>query len=375
MGNTGHVARHFFQKWRGAFLCGEGIARVVKWGVVIAPYFTGGNMVGYLDVLVKVIEFFGGEAISEALEGPKEKIKDIFRNNDLNKLMEVYHVQFMEANDYIITADNVDMQRLYDMRKDILKISRKYLGNQYVSINFDSRGRYIKEVTELLDVSSNNTIDKYLDGVYYLVFMNETKKSSDAEKALVNKLADQIHDKLKTIETRVGNVESRIDKLENPSQKPKDFSDYYESVVDEFYRKKSVEDEGFELTGEYSDDEAYIEAYISDRRRRGIIRVQDYLEEWFDDNKFDAILIYGEPGHGKTTLCRKAMVDFYKGKFLKGKAKNVLAFSLNTGKHPGIVNERELKLTKALAWGEDDDEKASITFPMGFGVPDHLSPA
>ena len=43
-------------------------------------------MVGYLEVLVKVLEFFGGEAISEAFDVPKEKIKGIFRNNDLLKL-------------------------------------------------------------------------------------------------------------------------------------------------------------------------------------------------------------------------------------------------------------------------------------------------
>ncbi|WP_139187663.1 hypothetical protein [Sarcina sp. DSM 11001] len=46
-----------------------------------------------------------------------------------------------------------------------------------------------------------------------------------------------------------------------------------------------------------------------------------------------------------------------------------MAFSLNTGKHPGIVNERELKLNKALAWGEDDDETVIYFLSAAVIVP------
>ena len=45
------------------------------------------------------------------------------------------------------------------------------------------------------------------------------------------------------------------------------------------------------------------------------------LETWVTGEKTISV-ISGEPGHGKTSLCRKAMCDFYKKGWLSGKVSN-----------------------------------------------------
>lgn len=109
--------------------------------------------------------------------------------------------------------------------------------------------------------------------------------------------------------------------------------------------------------GEYSDEESYINASIEVNNNEEA--VLPYLEQWFTKDPFGTMLIYGEPGHGKTTLCNKAIVEYYRGRFLKDKAKNVLAVSLNTGNNREIVKDEKLNLKAALVWG---GEKHSFTF-------------
>ena len=47
----------------------------------------------------------------------------------------------------------------------------------------------------------------------------------------------------------------------------------------------------------------------------------------FKDDKKIIAVICGEPGHGKTSLCQKAMCDFYKNGWLATRVSNVFCFS------------------------------------------------
>ena len=84
------------------------------------------------------------------------------------------------------------------------------------------------------------------------------------------------------------------------------------------------------------------------------------------------MLIYGEPGHGKSILCDKAAVEYIRGNFLKDKAKNVIAISLNIGENHRIINDKGVNIEAALSWGGEketftfDDCRGALLFMDGF---------
>ena len=148
-----------------------------------------------------------------------------------------------------------------------------------------------------------------------------------------------------------------------------DFKPYYEEVERKFTAKKRGEYR--KLVGEEPDETSYIDAYITKEEKQ--ISVLSFLEDWVGTTEPGVILIHGEPGHGKTMLCDKAMFEFYKGRFLKEKAKNVVAVSLNTGKNIRIIDNGEVKLENALVWGTAPKRKftfeachGSLLFLDGF---------
>ena len=124
-----------------------------------------------------------------------------------------------------------------------------------------------------------------------------------------------------------------------------DFEDYYKLVKREFSSNKKGEYEL--LLGADSDEEAYIEAFIMVNRE--LVPVLSFLENWVHSCDYGTMLIYGEPGSGKTTLCKKAIVEFYNGNFLKGLATNVLDVSLNIGKNPRIIRDGFFNITNMLS--------------------------
>ena len=63
----------------------------------------------------------------------------------------------------------------------------------------------------------------------------------------------------------------------------------------------------------------------------------------------EIVIVNGAPGSGKTTLCKKAIVEFYNGNFLKGLATNVLDVSLNIGKNPRIIRDGFFNITNMLS--------------------------
>ena len=151
--------------------------------------------------------------------------------------------------------------------------------------------------------------------------------------------------------TELNSLKKRVDG-QNPNDVSKepdtvDFSDYYDFVEEEFTEEK--DNYSVELLGNESDDSAYIEQFIiyGSEQKSAL----PFLSDWFDKKKYGTLLICGEPGHGKSLLCKKAVVEFKRGNFLKGRAQNVLAVSLNTGENPGIISGKEVVFENMLAWG------------------------
>lgn len=109
-----------------------------------------------------------------------------------------------------------------------------------------------------------------------------------------------------------------------------------------------------------SQESVYIDAYSVEYREK----ILDTIEEWSKEKEKSSgvMLIHGEPGHGKTTLCRKAVYEFYRNRFGEKKT-NVFWFRLNPAYSDIIDKNGDLVLENAFCWGNIKTQRKMI--PLG----------
>lgn len=107
-----------------------------------------------------------------------------------------------------------------------------------------------------------------------------------------------------------------------------------------------------------SQESVYIDAYSVEYGEK----ILDTIEEWSKEKEENSgvMLIHGEPGHGKTTLCRKAVYEFYRNRFGEKKT-NVFWFRLNPAYSDIIDKDGELVLEKAFCWGDIKSQRKKIS--------------
>ena len=131
---------------------------------------------------------------------------------------------------------------------------------------------------------------------------------------------------------------------------------YYNDIMDDLDKdEKSV------LTGNgaLSNDEVYIDAYSVEYRETKILNT---IDRWSSKDDYGVMLIHGEPGHGKTTLCRKAVYEYGMDRFCKDKT-NVFWFRLNPAFAEGVIEYGRLVLKNAFCWGDPEIESISRILP------------
>ena len=130
---------------------------------------------------------------------------------------------------------------------------------------------------------------------------------------------------------------------------------YYNDIMDDLDK-----DERSVLTGDgaLSNDEVYIDAYSVEYPETKILNT---IDRWSSKDDYGVMLIHGEPGHGKTTLCRKAVYEFYRNRFGEKKT-NVFWFRLNPA-YSDIIQNGELVLENAFCWGNIKTQRKMI--PLG----------
>ena len=203
----------------------------------------------------------------------------------------------------------------------------------------------------------------YCDQDYRNSFQKEIESEADGLDMKVHwRTADRIENLLVKPEY------DYIRKVYLSNEEEPDIFGYYMSVI-----KKVCEcNEEDSLYGNISLLDGYIEPKIRDRRsgspsrsnskesldNRGDCQVvREYLESWVREKSEWISIFCGEPGHGKTSLCQKAVYDFYVGKWLAGTVKNVICISINPA---GSKAEEEIRTSgtfsfeSLLSWeGED----------------------
>ena len=121
--------------------------------------------------------------------------------------------------------------------------------------------------------------------------------------------------------------------------------------------RKFCEKEKSSLVSEeaLSQESVYIDAYSVEHRKK----ILDTIEDWSEEESSGVMLIHGEPGHGKTTLCRKAVYEHYLERFCKDKT-NVFWFRLNPAYSDIIDINGGLVLENAFCWGNIKSQRKMI---------------
>ncbi len=306
-----------------------------------------------------------GQILSDTADLTKGQVKKSAKRIELIKNLDDYDQRFIKEHDLEIDHYRTDMESVIKKRKRLISIAENYLNRGSISIKNNSKDEFtIFSCREIGDDSI--VIERYLSGFYDLVLQNRTKFISNDLKAIATYLADlmsdidkEYGDKYDELNRFVSLLSERIEELktcEAEGIQPVEFSSYYKCVKKRFTTEKT--DVYKNIVGSASDAESYIEANIKVEKED--VPVLAFLDNWFSKTENGAILIYGEPGHGKSLLCDKAVVDYYGEQFLNGKASNVLAVSLNTGQNRRIINDKEVELEKALVWKANKNHKFSF---------------
>lgn len=119
---------------------------------------------------------------------------------------------------------------------------------------------------------------------------------------------------------------------------------YYKNAIQKIYREKDSD-----LVGEdaLSHDDIYMDAYSTKFPNKKILSI---IQDWSHKDTSGVMLIHGEPGHGKTTLCRKAVYEHVLKQFCPDKT-NVFWFRLNPAFAEDIIENGKFVLKNAFRWG------------------------
>lgn len=121
---------------------------------------------------------------------------------------------------------------------------------------------------------------------------------------------------------------------------------YYKNAIQKIYREKDSD-----LVGEDAllHDDIYMDAYSTDNRFPNK-KILSIIQDWSHKDTSGVMLIHGEPGHGKTTLCRKAVCEHVLKQFCPDKT-NVFWFRLNPAFAEDIIENGKFVLKNAFRWG------------------------
>ena len=137
----------------------------------------------------------------------------------------------------------------------------------------------------------------------------------------------------------------------------KNIKDYYDYVV-KLYEKPNT---GNELLGEESLAELYMKSSYY-KSYDETADVEQLLDEFISNGDYGVLWIVGEPGHGKTSLCIKAVADYRKRQRYQY-SKGVFWFRLNPQGIPEMVKTKILALEKVFSWGRITGNRSNMIEP------------
>ncbi len=129
---------------------------------------------------------------------------------------------------------------------------------------------------------------------------------------------------------------------------------YYDYIMS-LYKARYLENN---LLGNESLEELYMQpTYFKSKYEIG--DVEQLFNEFISERESGVLWIVGEPGHGKTSMCMKAVADFV-NKMNYQQVKGVFWFRLNPQGTSEMVGNQQLDLEKAFSWGTMDYSRKII---------------
>ena len=132
---------------------------------------------------------------------------------------------------------------------------------------------------------------------------------------------------------------------------------YYDYVVDRYESPNT----GNTLLGEESLAELYMQpSYYKSESEMG--DVEQLFDEFVTNRECGVLWIVGEPGHGKTSMCIKAVADYRSMKRYQ-QTRGVFWFRLNPQGTTGMVKPKMLALEKVFSWGRITGNRTNMIDP------------
>ena len=315
----------------------------------------------------------GIDFLSNHLEDYRESIKVRLKNeNFTDDQIKAIKKILAESNSRFITNTPTFIG---DKNADSMKISRTIF-DDFKKVNgtnsdlaiyledYEQSEKIIKGISIVITPVISSQVLTVEYATYLTRKLKETnKKATDNKNVLDNhgiQLADHSNriKNLEQAETQSsGSLESKINE--------------YQEYVYRLYEKRYI---GNTLLGEESLAELYMQpSYYKSEDETG--DVEQLFDEFISNENHGVFWIVGEPGHGKTSMCIKAVAD-YRSKKRYQQARGVFWFRLNPQGTTGMVNPKTLVLEKVFSWGritgnrsymiEPDEIEGSLVFLDGF---------
>ena len=268
-----------------------------------------------------------------------------------------------ESNDRFITNS---VASIYENKADAMQISRKIFKSFQESNEFSEVSSQTKIC--LTDETEN---EKIIKGIAIIIgkAVSLVLTSPDYTEYLTIELNRTTEAVRKTM-SQVDNHDERLNYYDNwlikHEQCKKQNTDglgdrikEYQNYAMGLYTKRIS---GNSLLGEESLSDLYMQPYYYESEH-SFGDVEGLLENFCLDEQIRVLWIVGEPGHGKTSMCLKAVADYVnKKRYLS--TKGVFWFKLNPSYISEMIDNHKLILRCAFSWGITDGERSQKIEPQ-----------
>ena len=187
----------------------------------------------------------------------------------------------------------------------------------------------------------------------YLNKLNDIEKLDDICRLLEVQFADRAYSIEKTPTAQGDSNRAYFERVHDRNMKEESpFKDYQDYVMG-LYTKRN---KGNELLGEESLSDLYMKPYYY-TSESNCNDVEDMLENFSTTGKSGVLWIVGEPGHGKTSMCIKAVADYVNERKYQSLS-GVFWFRLNPQGISEMVTDHQLTLKQVFSWGVIEGDRS-----------------
>ncbi len=293
-------------------------------------------------IIKKIIDGLLSEAEGELKSGVKTVIADSYNNHlavsketkEIRDLATIYRTREDSLDIHYIDISGIDEH----VNEIIIKAN-----SIPVAITAEKRQKAEIELKQIVYSCAkcadfkNDFLDSFIHAVIETVEREYEQRTNETVKYPIatahNDLVAALKQSEDNISQKINDANKAVIEIFETNSAIDSEQERSQSLIDAFYeeainRLTSPNYESGELFGYEPLNDVYITPYIMVNGNK--TPVLDYIENIFiNNNDVKTMILFGEPGQGKTSLCWKAAYEFKKNGWLNKRFRNVLRFSLN----------------------------------------------